>query len=92
MKDFEILAKQWEDAILSQEDTVLIVGGKCTNPEHASDNCMCNSDNCECGCRANNCNCTIPRSSTVTDNCKCGGNCNSHCGSDPTPAPHPTSV
>ena len=76
MKDFEMLAKQWETAILSPEDTLLIVGGDSAMP--LGNNCKCNGNdcdclspnNCNCGSAANNCHCDS--NALGGNNCKCG--------------------
>lgn len=70
MTKFEMLAKQWEDSILTPDEALLIVGGN--SDGGAANNCRCNGNNCSCGGRANNCNCET--SSTRGNNCMCGEN------------------
>lgn len=53
MTKFEMLAKQWEDSILTPDEALLIVGGN--SDGGAANNCRCNGNNCSCGGRANNC-------------------------------------
>lgn len=68
MKDFEILAQQWEDAILTTEDTLLIVGGDSICGTNGN-NCQCNSNNCSCYGGSDNCNCI--KSLSTGNNCRC---------------------
>lgn len=67
MKDFELLAQQWEDAILTTEDTLLIVGGDSVCGMNGN-NCQCNGNNCICYGGTDNCNCN---SQSTGNNCQC---------------------
>lgn len=87
MEKFEILAKQWEEKLLTQEDSLLIMGGACVNPAHKSNNCHCNGNNCDCGCRLNNCDCSDD--AKTSNNCHCGGDCGptNQCPTNPCAEP-----
>ena len=68
MNNFKELIKQWEDSILTEEDSLVIIGG--AGSTNVANNCECNSNNCNCEGAANNCNCS--KSSTTGNNCSCG--------------------
>lgn len=67
VKDFETLSKQWEYAILSPEDTLLIEGGSIDSI--LGNNCQCDSNNCICYGGSDNCSCNSE--AKTGNNCQC---------------------
>lgn len=79
MNNFDMLAREWEGAILSSGESLLIIGGD--SGTVATNNCQCRGNNCNCGV-ANNCDCG---DSTTGNNCKCGGVIGSEIGGSEGP-------